>query len=127
MTISGTCITCHATYNAEDRAQAIVCSIDSVTEPAAAAFMPAFAAQHHIQHTLRPDGTDHLTNHAPVTLLLASYLAQHGLSLGIVNVACLGLVARNILIFFAFKLAQARLGAKLPTQPALQAHLHSTF
>src|SRR2546425_4436247 len=96
MAISGTCITCHTTYNAKDRAQTVVRSIDGVTEPAAAAFMPAFAAQHHIQHTLRPNGTDRLTNYTPMALFLAPYLAQHALSLSIVDAVRLGLVARNI-------------------------------
>src|SRR5438270_8618996 len=127
MTISGTCITCHATYNAEDRAQAIVCSIDGVTQPAAAAFMPAFAAHHHIQHTLRPNRTDHLTHHAPMALFLAPYLAQHRLSLGVVDVARLGLVAGYIFIFLALKLAQRCFGTKLPAQPTLQAHLHTSL
>src|SRR5207237_3013736 len=112
--------TCHATYNTEDCAQSIVRSIDSITKPAAAALMPAFAAQHHIQHTLGPNRTDHLTNHAPMALFLAPYLTQHGLSLGVVDIASLGLIAGNIFIFLALRLAQCCFGTKLPSPPTLQ-------
>src|SRR5579885_2129162 len=112
----------HAADNAEDRAQAIVRAIDRIAQPAAAAFVPALAAQHHIEHALRADRLDNLANHAPVTLLLASHLAQHLLSLQIVNRAGLGLVARDIAVLLALHVAQSRLRADLATHPALETH-----
>src|SRR6266566_6269306 len=83
--------------------------------------LPFFA---HFQTALK---AAHLTNHAPMALFLSPYLAQHGLSLGVVDVASLGLVAGNIFVFLALKLAQCCFGTKLPAQPTLQAHLQSSL
>src|ERR1700756_33196 len=104
---------CHAANDAKNRSQAIIGAIDSISQPAATAFMPAFAAEHDIQHPLGTDRTDNFPDDAPMALLLAPHLAQHTLSLNIVNTAGLGLVARDIAILLALHMAQCRLGSEL--------------
>src|SRR5258708_12254846 len=92
------CSTCHAADNAEDRSQAIIRAVNRVSQPAAAAFVPTFAAQHHIEHALRADRLDDLADHASMALFFAAHFAQHALSLTVVHAPPLPPLAPHITI-----------------------------
>src|SRR5258708_464927 len=100
------CSTCHAADNAQDRSQPIIRAVNRVSQPAAAAFVPTFAAQHHIEHALRADRLDDLADHASMALFFAAHFAQHALSLTVVDGARLRLVARDITILLTLHVAR---------------------
>ena len=85
--------------DAKDGSQAVISAIDSITEPSAAALVPALAPQHNIEHTLWSNWFDNLAYNAPVALFLAPDLAQHVLRISIVDAASLGFIACDVPIF----------------------------
>src|SRR5437868_14765243 len=119
----------HARNNSKYGAQAVVCAIDRVGHPAAAASVPALTLENFVQSSARADWWRHRAQRASVSFFLKCAVAQKFLHLVLAGKCALRLIMEFSFLPFFGRLHSANrdIGSGNVVPPVIQTARNGVF